>query len=490
MTLPPAARAELRQFRLLARTSVRRLLGSAVLSREADPILFAIWGVALGAIPPAGFALRTGFAYDRMMGQPLEDILPTVLMHRAFLVLYAMLAAALLGALMWETLLPDRDDHEIIGVLPVRPRTLAASRLAAAVAVAVTVALAVSVPSGVLFTLVSLPRADLGMAPLLFLGHVAGAVLGALLVFLALLAVRVLLAAGVGARASERLAVVLQVGAVAGLIEVFVFLPGVLPAVVRPLTESVGGAGQLPTTWFVPLHTWIAAGDIPVPMAGVGAALGSVAGTAALTVAAYLGLASRIERRSLEARHDARAGRVFPTLARAAARATRASAPVRGLLLFAVASLTRSRRHLLVVATYLGFAAAAGSISLIRATRGGGLDFATPSLELLSLAAILLYVMTLGLRAAFAVPTDLDANWPLRLYRVSVPGARLATRLAMHFFVTAPVALLVFLVGLVAGWRLSFEAQEQGVHHQQQHLLPFGEWCLRDWLGVAWEPPL
>ena len=32
--------------------------------------------------------------------------------------------------------------------------------------------------------------------------------------------------------------------------------------------------------------------------------------------------------------------------------------------------------------------------------------------------------------------------------------------------------------------RLSFEAQEQGVHHQQQHLLPFGGWCLLDWLGV------
>ena len=37
--------------------------------------------------------------------------------------------------------------------------------------------------------------------------------------------------------------------------------------------------------------------------------------------------------------------------------------------------------------------------------------------------------------------------------------------------------------------RLSFEAQEQGVHHHLQHLLPFGGWCLLDWLGVAWEPP-
>ena len=34
--------------------------------------------------------------------------------------------------------------------------------------------------------------------------------------------------------------------------------------------------------------------------------------------------------------------------------------------------------------------------------------------------------------------------------------------------------------------RLSFEAQEQGVHHHLQHLLPFGGWCLLDWLGVAW----
>jgi len=458
MTAAPAPHLERAQLRLLARDGVRRLLSSAVLSREADPFLFAIWTVALAAIPPAGFGLRRMLAYDRLLDRPLADVIPVVLADRTFFVLYAMLAAAVLAALTWEALLPDRDDHEIVGVLPVRARTLAASRLAAAAIVATGLALAVSVPGGLMLALASIPERALGLAPLVLVGHVTGAVLGSLTVFFTLLVVRALLAASAGARLAERLATLLQVLAVAGAIEAFTFLPAMMDGVVRPLLDGTAGLQGPPPTWFVALYSWMAAGTVADAAAGAAAAVTAFVLVAAAAVLAYLGLASRTARRSLERRHAERADRIVPWLGRRAVSALGAAAPVRALLLFTLVSLTRSRRHLLVVATYLGLAAAAGAISLIRAGVRGGLTFETPTSDLLSLGPILLYVLTLALRAAFLIPTDLDANWPLRLHRASVREARAATMLAVHLLVTAPVALLALLVGIASGWPLATAA--------------------------------
>ena len=48
----PALRHEWHQSRLLSRDSVRRLLDSILVSRDADPMLFALWFTALAMTPP------------------------------------------------------------------------------------------------------------------------------------------------------------------------------------------------------------------------------------------------------------------------------------------------------------------------------------------------------------------------------------------------------------------------------------------------------
>ena len=122
----PEFHHEWHQFRLLSRDSVRRLLDSILVSRDADPMLFALWFTALAMTPPMIVAAPKIVQYHFLQRAPAAMVLQVATAERAFFVLYGMLATALLAALTWDALFPDRTDQEIVGALPVRPRTLAA----------------------------------------------------------------------------------------------------------------------------------------------------------------------------------------------------------------------------------------------------------------------------------------------------------------------------------------------------------------------------
>src|SRR5258706_2145164 len=116
-----------------------------------------------------------------------------------------MLAAALLASLMWEALLPDRTDQEIVGVLPVLPRTLAAARLAAAMVVAAIFSSAISLPAGIMLAVAAPSHPALGFLPTVLVAHVLTTMGGSLFVFTALLAARGAIAFWLRGQTSERL---------------------------------------------------------------------------------------------------------------------------------------------------------------------------------------------------------------------------------------------------------------------------------------------
>ena len=100
-----------------------------------------------------------------MEGRIVEEL---AVANRLFFVTYGMIVSSLLAAFIWEALLPDRNDQEIVGVLPVRARTFAAARLAAAVSVAGVLALAISVPPGIAFAFASASAFGILMIPVRF----------------------------------------------------------------------------------------------------------------------------------------------------------------------------------------------------------------------------------------------------------------------------------------------------------------------------------
>ena len=173
---------------LLLRDSVRQILASATLAKDADPMQVAIWGTALALTAPFLVAVRKIIDYPFLLRAPAEYVERVVLADRLFFVLYLMLATALVVALLWDSLSPTRHDQEIVGVLPVHPRTLAAARFTAAVGVGLAFAIAVTAPSAFVYSAASAVHPLVGAFPRVLIGHLLATVSASAFVFLSMLA--------------------------------------------------------------------------------------------------------------------------------------------------------------------------------------------------------------------------------------------------------------------------------------------------------------
>lgn len=447
----PQWACEWRQFRLLAHDSMRRLLNSAVLSRDADPWQFAIWATVLVQTPPTLYAISVSAKYALLRHATGGSVEHVLLGDRTFFVFYAMTAAALLAALTWEALFPDRMDQEIVGALPVHPRTLAAARLSAAIGMAAVFSAAITLPSTILFAFVAVTHPPYWHIALVVAGHLLGTMGGALCVFLALLLVRGAAAMLLTASAASALAAILQLVSISGLIDAFLYVPSILPRMVDATLSGTASAPWLPPIWFTAMYS-VVAGDARDVMR-TEAAHGALAiATMLPTVAAvYLLPARWMARRALES-SSKQSAKVLSVLTRVTCGAVVWRPPLRPLVTFVIASFTRSRRHVLVVITQLGIGLAIAAVSVIAATVRRTLELHEPAAYLLAVPLVLMFFSALGLRAAYMIPIELDANWPFRLVRMHVTRAAAAARHGMLAMSVLPVALLAGAAALALGW--------------------------------------
>jgi hypothetical protein len=438
-------RRDWRQFRLLSRDAVRQSIDAALFSREADPMEFALWMLALVATPPAFFAFRQIFLYTALVKAPPEVVEQIALAHRMFFVTYGMLAAALLAALTWDTLFPDGRDQEIVGVLPVRPQTFAAAKLGAAVTLGLVFTAAINIPAAVIYTAVSSAHPALRNSVGLLAGQILGTSLGALLVYFTLLTARGLAAIVFGARAGAWLGAVLQLVTVVLLVEVFFFLPGVLGTLVKAMLAGDPTMMWLPPVWFASLHAWVAGNSNPLLASPAGLAVISTAIAGVAAVPMYLLPARWLGRRAMETRARERATSITSAI-KSLAHLTMASPPVRAIFGFAIASLLRSRQHLLVLATYFGLAIATCVASIILIEVRGSIKLTTPASWILALPLVFMFFMVIGLRASFRLPTDIEANWPFRMAQPSLAACFNAAALVMFSLVALPLAVLTLVI--------------------------------------------
>jgi hypothetical protein len=390
--------------------------------------------------------VRTIIRYSMAVTTTREQVVPMLMADRLFFLTYSMLVAALLAALTWDALFPDRNDQEIVGVLPVRPRTLAASRFLAASGLALGLTLAINIPSGLLYALAQGGLPGTNLPPRLFVAHLLATAMGSMFVFLGLMSLRGIVAICAGDRAASRLALLLQSVTVVSFVEVFMFLPGILPRLVRELQSGQGHYALLPPVWFAGVYSLIADGNATVLELALQSAAATllalaVAATASLAPAAWMG------RRALESAGRERAGSLM-VLARLTATLTIRSGAVRGMFLFALASLLRSRRHLLVLATYFGLAIAISIVGLLSTSFVNNLVLDQPRRYVLAIPLIFSFFAIFGLRVAFKLPTDTDANWPLRMSPPTIRQAVSVTRRLLMLLGVLPVAAVWLLITL------------------------------------------
>jgi hypothetical protein len=436
-----------RQFRLLSRDAIRRLLDAAMFSPESDGMEFAIWMLALIATPPAFFAANQIFLYAALVKAPQEVVEQIALGHRLFFVVYGMLATTLLAALTWESLFPDGSDQEIVGVLPVRAHTYAAARLGAAISIGVAVAAAINLPAAFIYTMIAASHPSLRNIPGLLAGHIVATMMGSMAMYFSLLTIRGLAAVLLGVRAGAWLGTALQLISVVLLVEVFFFLPGVLSTLVRAMLNGDPIAGAFPPVWFASVHNWIGGNTRAVIASASASRLAAFAFIvpALATVPVYLLPAKWLGRRALERRSRHETASVVQTI-NAAVRMVIRRPAVRAIVGFSMASLLRSRRHLLVLATYLGLAIATCVASVLIIEVHGTFLIASPTSWVLALPLVFQFFLVGGLRASFRIPTDIQANWPFRLARPTLTDSLNASVWVIVITALVPIAAITMAV--------------------------------------------
>jgi hypothetical protein len=446
VTIADDLRVEARQLRLLWRDSVRRLLNNVAASRDADASAFVLWAGTLALTLPLLFSMRRVMMYQFVSRLPAAEIDAMLRRDHLFFIVYSMLAAALLAVIVWDAMFPDRTDQEIIGVLPVRPRTSALARLAGAVTVCLVSAAAIAIPPAVLYSLAMTTFTGLLGFPRLFAGQVVATMGVAAFVFFVLMTARGLIALVAGQRGADRLALLLQVVTIVSIVEGLVFLPGML-------ARAQGADGDtlralLPPLWFSATYGWIAGtGAVPWREALFGPAM--TAGVFLVLSAISVVPADWMGRRALLATGRARASRLTAVMTAVSLVVAR-SGPARAMFRFAIRSIVTSRRHLLLLSTRFGMATALSLLGLMMIKTSEGLAFDRPRGYWLAPPLILIYFTLIGLRSCLAIPSDIEANWVFRLIEPSVGAVRRASRLVLLVAGVVPVVLVFATISLSA----------------------------------------
>jgi hypothetical protein len=439
-------RQELDQFRRLQRGSARRFLNTITGASDADPVPFLIWATALALTPPLLTAIRTTFRLSMIADATPDVVFGFVRTFRVFFLVYAMLMALLVTAMIWEALLPNRDDQDIVGGLPVRPSLLAASRLVAGCKVMLSLALALAVPVALLFGAASAAQPAVGSLLRVILAHVLSTVCASSAVFFSLVTIRAAAAAFGGERLADHLASLLQFIAVLVFVETFLFLPGLLFDLLR--TIRTGGDipwWYAPPMWFAALYGWMAEGGART--GDVNAALIATIVPTAAGLAVSLLPARMVARRVQETLVSHRASLVT-SVVRRLVDARMCGTAMRGIAVFAAATLTRSRRHAVIVASYAGLAIAMAVVELLTAGFMDHFSVAAPRRDNLAVPLVCLFFAVLGLRTALARPADPGANWPFRIASPQVRDSRRAARLVVMLCGVAPIVIGTLLTAL------------------------------------------
>ena len=448
-----------RTERLLARTFFGRFFESDVMP-AVPQVQLVIWSIAVLAAPGFMMALQLGRAYARALHSFRVSLFDSILRDQLLYVTYSMMALGFVALLMWEGVFPDRRDARTLDVLPIATRTHVAGRLAGLGAFAAMFSVGINLPSAVAYGLVLFVyEAAAGPVRIVAAHLIATAMAGLFAFFLLILAQGVLLNV-FGRTIARRLALVLQSLFVVVLLQALIFVPfigSVVGAAFRndqPARSSM--AVLLPPAWFLALYDILAGTRRSVH---VTVALAAIVATAAVVLMGTLLIAlsyRRLVRIALETADGGGPGRtkllgLFGRVSRALAGVLGPDAVQRAVAGFTLRSLGRSRTHLMLLATYIGVAAALVASTLIPLVVNGQLlAFETPSVALLSVPLVFYFFMLVGMRALFGIPIEIKANWVFRLHapedrmHAAVAGARLALLLA----VVAPMAIASGLAGI------------------------------------------
>jgi hypothetical protein len=419
------------QFKVLHRQFLLRVIDLEALSLEADIPRF------LGQF--AGVLIMFSFIHSVAVYWYVV-IYPYRLEH--YLISTTMLVAGLITVVSWDSIFPDRRDIMVLAPLPIRAGMILGTKLAASASLLGISLLALNTAPGLLAPLLlgQLHSSIFGFFQVLAAYWIA-MIAAILFLYCSVLTLQGLTALILPRRVFLRLSAALQLIAFGAFISVYFLEPslGTPPELLAPQNQGVIAAS--PQFWFLALLNQIN-GTLPPELewlarrAWIALAI-VISGAAVSLLLSYL----RTMKSTLEA----------PDLVPGASGLHWTPSAGGGLRIaiaaFSFRSLARSRQHRVIYAFFMAIVAAIG-VTLLRR------EIYTPAAEpvptdFLISTLIIMMLAVLGLRAVFALPISLNANWVLRITQLRPTSDYIqATRETLLLFSVVPMLILAALLSL------------------------------------------
>lgn len=488
--------------RLLTEHFFRRFFDNDLISPHGDGHEHLSTILAAIAVPGLFISVFLALRYLNPLVSPGQRMLFS-LPDKLLLFGGAMCVMALVTMLEWDALSLDARDNEVLGPLPIERRVLARAKLASLVRFAAVFAVAINAVPAIMYPSVFMGLLPIGIARGLWvliafaIVSLAASTFG----FVAVLAVRESLRALCGPRVFRRVSTPVQFAGVLVLASVILLLPAMPSrAVMNVLSSAPGWMDAWPPAWFLGLYETATAStildapgtDAPSPRGlwtaednrearqryhALDALFQDFAVTAIAALASCTAIAlvmfSLVARRHVEPPAAARPGRLRRAIPSLAGRVLVRDPLAQAGFFFTLHALFRSVEHRLYFAGYLAGGAGAALVIVGPKLLPGLLAPGQPQIEaVFALQMVVTACVVAGLRAAFALPVTLPANWVFqvcwtgdaRRYRMGVRavvgvvlGAFLAALLPVHA-VWLEVSTAV--AHLVIGWLAAMLAAE------------------------------
>ncbi len=401
------------RFGRLARHFLLRLFDNELVAPGGEPHQTAVTGMALlGAL---NFVIAFILVNREVLAPPAFEKVRaiTVLGDASLLVALTMLFTALAGALAWDGFFPNKADAMTLGSLPIRPSLMLNSRI-----MAILIYLSAVLLSTNLFTAFVLPllgSAHAGIFEIFraFVGWGVAVSAAAAAVFFAQIALQGLLLSLLPYAAYQRLSAFLQLAIVLGAFLGFFLMPSATQALTTPIHRGL----WIVPWWFVGLFTSIRGGTVALPGVYASAALAAPLCAGLVAIAIYSGQYRRILRNVCE-QSEAGPRRNAPIrriVERALGFLLLRNARTRAVFWFIARTVTRNRRHRMLLAIAAAIGIAWAGQTLAQAVGAGWAAFRQPGVALLAVPLELAGLLVIGLRALYAMPVDLHANWSFRI---------------------------------------------------------------------------
>lgn len=421
-----------------------RFLDNDLISPHADRHDSLSMIAAACVVPPVLVTVLVCFKYVFIPHTPGELALLAV-PDRFLYIAYSMIVMAALAVVVWDALALDARDTAILGPLPIQRTAVVRAKLGSVASLALGFVIILNVGPSVLFPPLLVYNLPVGLpqAFKLVVVHAAMTIAAGMFGFMAVLAVRELLHAALGAARFRRISALVQAALAVFVISTLLLLPGLASRVCDWCSDPEGLARYaVPPFWFLGLYE-TAAADVVLAFPEPAGTSGSpsriarnlqavaiyrtqqpffrdVAATAvaALVIAALLAMGGytwntrRLPPPAVAPSSRRRIRRALVVVARQCI--VRRPLAQAGFF-FTLHTLVRSAPHRLAMATSLAAGLAAAIVAAQRVDIQLASGTQSAQTTVLAVQMMLAAALLVGIRHALGIPAELRANWAIQL---------------------------------------------------------------------------